>query len=174
MFRPEKNQRELIEIVSGLPKDLNWQLWLAGDGPCLESCRELADLKGLRGRIRFLGWLPDPSVAYASADVAVHASTSEALSNFIIEAQAHGLPAVVYDAQGNAECMIPGRTGAIIPPGDRVEFRKALETLARESPHERALRSEQARLFARKSFDHDRQVLAYLNLFRDLAGPGPA
>ena len=33
MFRPEKNQRELVEIAAGLPIDLDWQLWLAGDGP---------------------------------------------------------------------------------------------------------------------------------------------
>ena len=30
MFRPEKNQRELIEICAKLPGYLDWQLWLAG------------------------------------------------------------------------------------------------------------------------------------------------
>jgi len=41
MFRPEKNQRELIEIVSGLPASLDWQLWLAGEGPERAACERL-------------------------------------------------------------------------------------------------------------------------------------
>ena len=32
MFRPEKNQRELIELCSLLPGYLDWQLWLGGEG----------------------------------------------------------------------------------------------------------------------------------------------
>src|SRR5439155_10420589 len=38
MFRPEKNQRELIEIVSGLPSSPAWQLLLAGDGAARTEC----------------------------------------------------------------------------------------------------------------------------------------
>ena len=45
MFRPEKNQRELIEIAAGLPSDLDWQLWLAGDGPARGGCMRLAEEK---------------------------------------------------------------------------------------------------------------------------------
>ncbi len=168
MFRPEKNQRELITIMEGFSTDDDVQLWLAGDGPTLSDCETLVSERALQNRVRFLGWLSDPSSAYAAADFAVHASRSEALSNFIIEAQAHGLPAIVYDAQGNSECMIPGKTGFIIPPGDRKQFRATILELAREDSETRARRSAQARLFARTSFDHSRQVTAYLNLFRSL------
>jgi len=42
MFRPEKNQRALIEIAAGLPADLDWQLWLAGDGPARPACERFA------------------------------------------------------------------------------------------------------------------------------------
>ncbi|MFA5262635.1 MAG: glycosyltransferase [Opitutaceae bacterium] len=168
MFRPEKNQRELIEIMDGFSSDDDIQLWLAGDGPTLSECEILVEERGLQNRVRFLGWLPDPSAAYAAADIAVHASWSEALSNFIIEAQAHGLPAVVYDAQGNSECMIPGKTGFIIPPGDRKQFRATILEMAREDKETRARRSALASSFARTSFDHSRQVTAYLNLFRSL------
>lgn len=168
MFRPEKNQRGLIDIVAGLPADFEYQLWLAGDGPCLGECERMVEDLGLQKRVRFLGWLPDPSFAYAAADIAVHASWSEALSNFIIEAQAHGVPAVVYDAQGNSECMRQGITGFIIPQNDRFAFRSTIIHLATEDAETKARRSQEARNFARSSFDHNRQVTAYLNLFRDL------
>ena len=42
MFRPEKNQQELIEIVRGLPASPTWELWLAGEGPALAACRRAA------------------------------------------------------------------------------------------------------------------------------------
>lgn len=169
MFRPEKKQRELIEIVASLPRDADWQLWLAGDGPALRECEELAAERGLSEHVRFLGWQANPRELYAASDVAVHASESEALSNFLIEAQAHGLPAVAYDAQGNSECLLPGRTGFIIPKGDRRAFADAVVALSRTDPLARAERSKAASAFARESFNHHRQIQAYISLFRDLA-----
>ena len=38
MFRPEKNQRALLEIAAGLPGDWDWRLWLAGEGPERAPC----------------------------------------------------------------------------------------------------------------------------------------
>src|SRR5690606_11076383 len=38
MFRPEKNQRELIEIAATLPPSFDFQLWLSGDGPARAAC----------------------------------------------------------------------------------------------------------------------------------------
>jgi glycosyltransferase involved in cell wall biosynthesis len=172
MFRPEKNQRELVEIAAGLPRagpGGDWQLWLAGDGPARPACERLARERGLQDRVKFPGFLPDPGELYGAADLAVHASRSESLSNFLIEAQAHGLPAVAYAAQGVGECFEPGRTGWVIPAGDRAAFRAALAPLLAEPRAARAVRGEAARQFARSRFDPDRQVRAYLELFARLA-----
>jgi len=169
MFRPEKRQRELIELCTLLPKDLDWQLWFAGDGPCLADCVKKADDLNLSKHIRFLGWSSDPSDAYAAANVAVHASVSEALSNFLIEAQSHGLPCVAYEAQGNGECMEPGRTGFIVRQGDRQAFIQALLSLASETTEARKARAHLARSFARNTFNESRQVQSYLDLFDRLA-----
>lgn len=166
MFRPEKNQRELIEIAAGLPADFSWQLWLAGDGPALSSCRRLTEKLSLADRVKFLGLTADPSPLYAAADVAVHASRSESLSNFLIEAQAHGLPAVAYAAQGIAECFIPNDTGTSLPFEDQSGFRDAIQRFARPDPE----RKERARSFARTTFDPRRQIQAYLDLFSRLTG----
>jgi glycosyltransferase involved in cell wall biosynthesis len=169
MFRPEKNQRELIENASGLPADLDWQLWLAGDGRARAECERLAREKGLAGRVVFLGWQRDPSPFYAAADLAVHASASESLSNFLIEAQARGLPAVAGAAQGIDECFVPGDTGFVIAPGDRAAFRSAILAVAREPAAARLARGARARAYARATFDPQRQTSAYLALFEKLA-----
>ena len=169
MFRPEKNQRDLIPIVAGLPANLDWQLWLAGEGPARAACEKLASSLGVETRVKFLGFQSDPGPLYAAADIAVHASKEEALSNFIIESQAHGLPAVACKALGMEECFLPARTGWIIPHGDPESFRSAILSLASATPSERATRSAEARAFARARFDVPTQVAAYLDLFQKLA-----
>src|ERR1700690_1574748 len=170
MFRPEKNQRALLEIAAGLPADLDWRLWLAGEGPERGPCERLAATLGIAGRVRFLGFQADPGPLYRAADIAVHASREEALSNFLIEAQAHGLPAVACHALGIRECFIRGRTGWDVAQGDHDGFRASLALLAADTPTERAARSEEARAFARREFDPARQVGAYIRLFESLLG----
>jgi glycosyltransferase involved in cell wall biosynthesis len=173
MFRPEKNQRELIELGAALPASADWQLWLAGTGPTLAMCERLVAEKQLGARVKFLGFQPDPSALYRAADLAVHASRSESLSNFLIEAQAHGLPAVVYDAQGISECFLPGQTGWVVPQGDRAGFVARLQPLLADETLRRAC-APRARAFASSQFDPARQLRAYLDLFARLVNtPDP-
>jgi glycosyltransferase involved in cell wall biosynthesis len=174
MFRPEKNQRELVESVAGLDAKLDWQLWFAGDGSARAACEKLVAARGLAARIKFLGLLRDPTPVYRAADLAVHASSSEALSNFLIEGQAHGLLAVAYDAQGIAECFVPGRTGWVIPRGDQAAFRATLSRRLSEPAVAQTERAADARAFARTTFDPARQIRAYLDLFAALSAAPPA
>jgi glycosyltransferase involved in cell wall biosynthesis len=169
MFRPEKNHRELIEIIGELPRELNFQLWLAGDGPARAGCERLVAARHWGDVVKFLGYDRDPAPLYAAANLAVHASASESLSNFLIEAQAHGLPLVACAAQGIAECCVPGETGFVIPRGDHAAFRAALTRLIREPAADRARRAARARAFARETFDPQRQAAAYLGLFEKLS-----
>jgi glycosyltransferase involved in cell wall biosynthesis len=165
MFRRGKNQSELIDLAAGLPADLDWQLWLAGDGPTRAACEHGVAARHLSSRVKILGWQRDPSPLYLGADIAVHASSTESLSNFVIEAQAHGLPAVVYDVQGISECFLPGETGFTLSRGDRDGFRKAIQQLVRATPAEQETRAARARTYAAATFDPQRHVREYLELF---------
>jgi glycosyltransferase involved in cell wall biosynthesis len=169
MFRREKNQAGLIRLMGGLAGTSGWELWLAGDGPCRPECERLAARLGLGERVKFLGFQRDPTALYAAADAAVHASTSEALSNFLIEAQAHGLPAIACQAQGVGECFIPDETGWIVPPGDPAAFAAAARRVLELTGAERAALRRRASAFARERFDPARQTQAYLDLFARLA-----
>ncbi len=167
MFRPEKGQAELIRLVQGLPADLPWQLWLAGDGEELPRCREWVQAFGLTERIRFLGLQADPRPWYALADIAVLTSQRESLSNFLIEAQAHGLPAVAYAVQGVKECLVDGESGFAVLPGDAESFRARLLALASDGETRRSA-GERARHFAAQAFSPTGQVQRYLDLFSTL------
>lgn len=174
MFRKEKNQRELIEICASLPGYLDWQLWLAGDGPTRRACeRRAADL-GLGSRVRFLGYQSDPSPLYHGSDIAVLTSQSESLSNFLIESQLHGLPAVAYDIVGVGECFMPGKSGFLLRNRDRVGFADALDRLIRE-PGLRQRYAEAGRHHAHRNFTPERQIRQHLALFEQLRpSPPPA
>lgn len=172
MFRPEKNQRELIELAATLPAGTDWQLWLAGTGPALADCQRLVADRGLGARVKLLGFQPDPSALYRAADLAVHASRSESLSNFLIEAQAHGLPAVVYEAQGIGECFLPGQTGWVVPQGDRAGFLARLQPLLADAAFRHSC-GAQARASATARFDPVAQPRAYLDLFTRLVQNSP-
>lgn len=172
MLRPEKRHEHLIRVVAGLPATLDWQLWLAGEGEARAGCEALVAANGLTKRVKFLGFQRDPGPLYRAADVAVHASGSEALSNFIIEAQAHGLPAVVCAAQGMEETMLPGETGWIVAPADTDAFRAALIRLASEPAAQRTARATTAQRFARESFDPTTRLKAYRALFGRLCAGG--
>ena len=175
MFRRPKGQRALLEVAAGLPRAWDWRLWFVGDGPERGRCEALSGRLGLSGKVRFLGFREDPGPYYRAADMAVHASSEEALSNFLIEAQAHGLPAVACRALGIRECFIEGTTGWVVEQGDLGAFRAALARLAADTPAQRAARSEAARAFARRSFDPGRQLREYLALLESLlAGAAPA
>jgi glycosyltransferase involved in cell wall biosynthesis len=173
MFRPEKNHQALIEIAQRLPPTLDWQLWLAGDGPARSSCEQLARRLHLTDRVRFLGWLPDPSLLYQAADVAVLASRRESLSNFLIEAQAAGLPVVASAALGVGEAFAPDASGFLIPPDQPDTFAQALQRLLSDDAlHQRM--SAHARTYALERFTPEPQIQAYLELFQRLrAAPPP-
>jgi glycosyltransferase involved in cell wall biosynthesis len=164
MFRPEKNQRALVELAATLPKERDWQLWFAGEGVARTACMEQAQRLGLGDRLRFLGFQSNPGPLYRAADLAVLASKAESLSNFLIEAQAHGLPAIVAEARGVRECLKPGVSGEVVPAGDVPAHRAALLPYIEDAAlRERA--SHAAAVFAREAFEPERQARAYLELF---------
>lgn len=162
MFRPEKHHRDLIALLPQLPAGLDWRLWLAGDGPTRADCERLVGQLGLRDRVSFFGFTSDPGALYRSADVAVLTSRSESLSNFLIEAHAHGVPSVAYAAQGVVECG-----GQVVPVGDSAAFLNLLRPLLVDRAQRQA-ESQRVRTFARKAFAPEAQIEAYLDLFRRL------
>ncbi|MDX2186784.1 MAG: glycosyltransferase family 4 protein [Opitutaceae bacterium] len=168
MFRPEKNQRAILEAAARLPAELPWRLWMVGDGPARAECVEQAHSLGLSSRVRFWGFEADPRPYYEAADLAVHASLRESLSNFLAEAQAHGLPAAVFDAQGVNEAVISGETGFVVPSGDVPALTRAIATLTSDS-EARAKMGRAARKHAIDTFSPEVQVAKYLDLFSKMA-----
>jgi glycosyltransferase involved in cell wall biosynthesis len=162
MFRPEKNQRALVDLWSKFPSHKKDQLWFVGDGATRAEVQAYARAKGFGDMIKFFGFQTEPERFYAGADVAVLTSRSEALSNFLIEAHAHGLPSVAYDVMGVKECG-----GIAVPPDDEQAFLENMNSLGQDTAA-RMREGARLRAYAWEAFAPDKQAGEYLKLFTQL------
>jgi glycosyltransferase involved in cell wall biosynthesis len=102
---------------------------LVGDGPLRPGLEELARQLELGERLIFLGDRHDIPAVLAALDISVLPSSSESLSNAILESMAAGVPVVASDVGGNPELVQNGKTGFLFSAGDQTQFGAALETL---------------------------------------------
>ena len=175
VFRPGKRHQTLMKIFSRLDGRRNWQLWFVGDGKESSSCRLLARKLGVEKRMRFIGYQEEVSDFYVAADVAVTTSVEESLPNFLIEAQAVGLPVIASDTRGVKEAFKPGETGFLIPPDDSDAFLKAVIELHDDSGLRRKF-GRRARPFIGENFSRKVQVdkvLRFLEAAATKCAKGP-
>ena len=111
------------------PRFPDLQFVLVGDGPLRPSLEELARELGLGERAIFLGDRRDVAAVLASLDISVLPSTSESLSNAILESMAAGVAVVAANVGGNPELLQNESTGILFPAGDEAQFGMALELL---------------------------------------------
>jgi len=129
MFRRgKKSKRILIDLAAGLPADLDWQLWLGGDGTTRAACEHAVAARRL-GPAGEISWVAARSLpALQAADIRRHASQTESLSNFVIEARLTAFRRRLR-CPGISECFPPGETGFVLSRGDRDGFRCAIRTI---------------------------------------------
>ena len=110
---PEKGIKQLAEATKGL------NLVVCGDGP-------LRDLVP-----NTLGFVSREELErrYERAAVVVCPSLSEGFGVVCAEAMAHGKPVVASAVGGLLGLVVDGETGLLVPPGDTVALRAAIERL---------------------------------------------
>lgn len=81
---------------------------------------------GLSERFRFAGGVANLRKYLAECDMFVLPSRSEGFSNAIVEAMASGLPVIATSVGGNAEAVLDGVTGLVVPPDDPVALSEAM------------------------------------------------
>lgn len=95
-----------------------------------KSLEALTEQLGLRDMVSFLGVRNDVADLLGASDMSILASHEEGFSNAIIEAMAAGLPLVVTDVGGNAEAVVDGETGIVVPARDPRRLGDAVRHLA--------------------------------------------
>jgi len=90
----------------------------------------IADM-GLTENVRFMGWRSEMPQVLSALDLFVLPSSNEGLPRSILEAMAAAVPVVATNVGGNADLVVPGRTGLLVPPRDPGALAAAIEKLLR-------------------------------------------
>jgi len=146
----EKGILELVRAARGLP------LVVAGDGP-------------LRAAVpQALGFVPHELLRslYGRAAVVACPSHREGFGVVCAEAMAHGRPVVASAVGGLLDLVRHEQTGLLVPPGDVVALRRALERLL-EDPALRGRLGEAARERARSELSWQRVSDLTLAAYRE-------
>lgn len=164
---PYKGHADLIEAF-GLIHDRLQTPWVClcvgRDDGIADSLRAQAALLGIGDRIRFLGSRQDVPDLLAAADIGVLCSHEEGFSNAVLEGMAAALPMVVTDVGGNAEAVMHGATGLVVPPHAPDQLAEALLSMALNP--ERKQMGEAGRHRVETLFSMDACVQAYADLYR--------
>jgi glycosyltransferase involved in cell wall biosynthesis len=167
-----KGHRELVRALSHVAANLSmpWRILVAGrDHGIRAELEALADARGIREHIEFLGERANIPQLLAAADFGLLTSREEGFSNVILEGMAAGLPMIVTDVGGNPEAVLDGETGCVVPPYRPKAIADAILRLAR-NPELRRHLGEEARARAEDKFSIERCVRAHADLYQDLLG----
>jgi glycosyltransferase involved in cell wall biosynthesis len=158
---------------------LKLRLSHVGSGRLSTEIRGLAAELRLGEVVRFLGPLPNPEAMQllANADALVLSSVrcpdgdEEAFPTVVLEAGAHGVPAIASDIGGVSEALVHERTGLLVPERDSRALAEAIIRLAR-SPAEARVMGTAARDHVQEHFEVDRQVGLHEEALLRLTGSG--
>jgi glycosyltransferase EpsD len=132
-FNRNKNQKLLIESLAHIKnEEHNIKLLLAGEGPLLKECQDLAVKLGVDKLIDFLGYRNDIDSLLKISDVAVASSFREGLPVNIMEAMACGLPVIANDNRGHRELVVNNKNGWIIKNNSE-DFSSKIMLLVRDN-----------------------------------------
>lgn len=113
----EKNLETLFQAAAlAFAEDPRLRLWLVGDGPHRDACRDQVRALGIGDRVKFVGFVPREEVDryYAIADLFVFASITETQGLVVQEAMSYGLPAVAIGGGGASASIETGVNGFIV------------------------------------------------------------
>lgn len=163
-------EHALVAMRRALDSGVDLTLDLVGDGPEAQHLRYTIDDLNLGDRVTLLGRLPPDEVnlVLGGADVFLHTSSVEGMSNAVLEAMATGLAVITTDAGGMREAVRDGVDGLVVPVRGTEEIASALFSLAQSADLRRQLgASARERVVA--EFRLDQQIASFQNLLVEAA-----
>lgn len=115
----QKGHTFLIQALPALRQRYpDLRVLFLGEGPLRASLMSDVGELHLGGCVLFAGVRDDVGELLAASDLFVLPSLWEGLPMALLEAMACGLPVVATRVSGNAEAVVDGQTGILVPPAD--------------------------------------------------------
>lgn len=171
-FRQEKRPLHWVDAACELLKHRpECRFVMFGDGELMEATRRHIEARGVSASFVLPGLVNDIARQLPALDLFVLSSTSEALPNVLLEAQACGVPVIARHVGGIAETMSDGITGLLVED----DSPKALaDTIARALGDTEWMRAASlaGEVFVRQRFARERMITELTNIL--LATPDNA
>lgn len=130
-----KGHLDLLKALARIQDELPtpWVLLLVGrDTGIGTSLQAAARELGIAPHIRWLGERDDVVALFQATDIGILCSHEEGFSNALLEGMAAGIPMVATKVGGNAEAVLDGRTGLLVPTHDAAALGDAILGLAHD------------------------------------------
>lgn len=150
-----------------LEKIPNVKFVLVGDGRLRFRYEEVARELNIKRDVYFLGKRVDVPNILSNLDVSVLSSTSEGLSNVILESMAAGKPVVATNIGGSPEMVVNAVTGYLVPPADSGAMATAIAALL-ENPDKAKAMGSAGRKVVQEKFTIEAMVNKYEELYFSL------
>lgn len=168
-FRPEKNYDIFFKAIGKVKDKINGlKIVVVGDGPTEEHCKRYCRDHGMSDIVNFIGRQNDVRQYIAVMDVAcLVPGSNEGFSNSILEKMAMGKPLVVTSVGGNAESVIDGENGIVIPPFDPDKLAESLIYLY-INPSKRLEMGQKSRSRVEKLFNIKNMIYNHESFYRSI------
>ncbi len=144
------------------------RLLICGQGTQRGALERLAGSLGIADRVRFLGLRDDIPAVLSASDAFALSSDLEGLPLVLLQASAAGLPIVATDVGGNAEVVVPGANGYLVPAGDPEAFAREMTRMESIGAASRASMGREGQARVRKRFEAEHVMERWAELYAEL------
>ncbi|MCC9000005.1 MAG: TIGR03088 family PEP-CTERM/XrtA system glycosyltransferase [Candidatus Contendobacter sp.] len=131
--------RAFIHLMQTVPDARDrLRLVIVGDGSLRTEIERLLAEAHVLGQVWLAGSRDEAPELLRSLDLFVLPSQAEGISNTILEAMACGLPVVATEVGGNAELVVEGETGRLVPAHDPAALAAAIHSYVDDPDRMRA------------------------------------
>lgn len=164
-FTPVKRHADLLAAFARVHEaNPDTRLLLVGDGPLRHDIESRIASLGLDDSVLLPGNHSDVTALLSACDALVLASSTEGMSNAILEGMACGLPVIATSVGGNPHLVEDGVSGLLVPPQDPDALANAMSTLA-ASPEARQRMGAAARDRSENAFSLQHMVYAFDRMY---------
>lgn len=154
-----------VRILRDEPTEI--RLLVIGDGPQKTDLQTLTARLGIKDRVEFLGFRPDPVAFLKLFNVFVLPSLSEGIPRCIMEAMAAGVPVIASDIPGNRTLVSHEETGLLFQPGNPYDLADKISSLMND-PARAVSMADRGNRKVKDEYSSHRMTREYTALYEQL------
>jgi glycosyltransferase involved in cell wall biosynthesis len=169
LLHPSKNQLQALRAFRlAFAENPNLRLNIVGSGRKIYTLRLkfLAKIWGLAQAVTFTGYVKNPSLAYANADVVLMCSANEGMGRVTAEAMAQQKTVIGCNSGATPELISDGKNGLLYDGSDADLCKKML--FIAKNAEKRLEIGEKAYLSVLENFTDEKYVASVWQVFKDV------